>query len=272
MAAADLISGALAGFSQIVIGQPFDTVKVRLQTNSHYNGTLCCIKSTAFEGLRTFYKGSLPVICAIAPRQAVGFFGFAQGKQIFGNDTLPKLAAAGAWSALYTTPINAPTERVKNLQQVNNFYGKTTNEVLRNLYKEGGFRNVFKGTELTFLRYAFGNSIYFGSYEFLKLNFLRKQNKSKISKQETVISGIFAGVTTWAIVFPVDVVKSKLQAGVDNISRRELWSELIAEIKENGPRQVLYRGIGISVVRTAFTTPLSFLIYEACSEYFKNKL
>ena len=42
MGQAELIAGGLAGVSQVVIGQPLDTVKVRLQTQSLiYKSTGC---------------------------------------------------------------------------------------------------------------------------------------------------------------------------------------------------------------------------------------
>jgi solute carrier family 25 carnitine/acylcarnitine transporter 20/29 len=36
----DLFSGAVGGIAQVLIGQPFDIIKVRLQTTSDYKGFL----------------------------------------------------------------------------------------------------------------------------------------------------------------------------------------------------------------------------------------
>ncbi len=43
----DLTSGVIGGCSGIIVGQPFDTVKIRLQTQSAaYKGALDCVKQT----------------------------------------------------------------------------------------------------------------------------------------------------------------------------------------------------------------------------------
>ena len=55
----DLISGFVAGMTQTVIGHPFDTTKVRLQTStSNLRNTVVSIFRN--EGLRGFYKGYGP--------------------------------------------------------------------------------------------------------------------------------------------------------------------------------------------------------------------
>ena len=55
----DLISGFVAGMTQTIIGHPFDTVKVRLQTSpSTLRNTMISIFRN--EGLRGFYKGYGP--------------------------------------------------------------------------------------------------------------------------------------------------------------------------------------------------------------------
>lgn len=61
-AAKDIFSGTVGGVAIVMVGHPFDTVKVRLQTQPStspiYSGTIDCVRKTAqWEGLRGFYKG-----------------------------------------------------------------------------------------------------------------------------------------------------------------------------------------------------------------------
>lgn len=58
---------------QVLSGQPFDTVKVRLQTQaSQYSGILDCVKKTyQNEGIVGFYKGTLTPLVGIG---ACGMF------------------------------------------------------------------------------------------------------------------------------------------------------------------------------------------------------
>eukprot|EP01138_Halocafeteria_seosinensis_P014823 gb/GECG01015133.1/.p1 GENE.gb/GECG01015133.1/~~gb/GECG01015133.1/.p1 ORF type:complete len:177 (+),score=23.39 gb/GECG01015133.1/:1-531(+) len=73
------LSGAVAGAAGIVAGQPFDTVKVRLQTQSYglerlYRGPMhCAIRTVQEEGVRALFKGMASPIVANAPINAILF-------------------------------------------------------------------------------------------------------------------------------------------------------------------------------------------------------
>jgi len=59
------LAGALSGFAQVLAEQPFDTVKVRLQSRALafdvFQSPTTLIKDTyAREGLRAFYQGVTP--------------------------------------------------------------------------------------------------------------------------------------------------------------------------------------------------------------------
>jgi hypothetical protein len=46
------------GFTQVIVGQPFDTVKVRLQANVEYTSAWdCIVRMYKNEGLSSFFKG-----------------------------------------------------------------------------------------------------------------------------------------------------------------------------------------------------------------------
>lgn len=58
----DITAGFVSGWTQVIIMQPFEIVKIRLQTqtvaNPYYNGMVDCFKKIAKEeGLASFYKG-----------------------------------------------------------------------------------------------------------------------------------------------------------------------------------------------------------------------
>lgn len=64
----DIISGFVSGWTQVIIMQPFEIVKIRLQTqtaaNPYYNGMVDCFKKIAKEeGLLAFYKGMNMIFC-----------------------------------------------------------------------------------------------------------------------------------------------------------------------------------------------------------------
>ncbi|KAF3357662.1 hypothetical protein VdG1_05765 [Verticillium dahliae VDG1] len=64
--AKDLFSGAAGGITQVLVGQPFDIVKVRLQTSTAHTSALEA--ATAIyrnEGPLAFYKGTLTPLVGI---------------------------------------------------------------------------------------------------------------------------------------------------------------------------------------------------------------
>lgn len=96
-AAIDLTAGALGGTVCVLTGQPFDTVKVKMQTfPGLYTGvTDCCLKTYSQVGLRGFYKGTGPALMAYVAENSVLFmcYGFCQQvvRKVLGLDGQAKL-------------------------------------------------------------------------------------------------------------------------------------------------------------------------------------
>ncbi|CAH8527181.1 unnamed protein product [Schistosoma rodhaini] len=87
-------------------------------------------------------------------------------------------------------------------------------DVLRQLYREGGIRSIFKGTAATLLRDVPASGVYFLSYEVMK-NALRNPHSknNELSVGKTLFAGGMAGIFNWLIAIPPDVLKSRLQSG-----------------------------------------------------------
>ncbi|KAG9537783.1 hypothetical protein KCU84_g24423, partial [Aureobasidium melanogenum] len=78
----DLFAGAVGGIAQVLIDkkdicQPFDIVKVRLQTTSQYSGAAdAASKILKNEGATAFYKGTLTPLIGIGACVSVQFGAF----------------------------------------------------------------------------------------------------------------------------------------------------------------------------------------------------
>ncbi len=94
---------------------------------------------------------------------ALCFLGYSYGKQIFCDADAYKdlkmvqIGLAGAFSAIFTTPILAPGERIKCVLQVQGareggpkYTG--TLDAAKGLYKEGGLRSLSRGFMATLTR------------------------------------------------------------------------------------------------------------------------
>ena len=141
----DFLAGGFGGVCLVVSGHPFDTIKVRLQTSSNYNGMLDCIKQIwSKEGPKGYFKGMLAPIAGVAPMYALCFLGFSTGMKMQGYDEPGKtspvgLFAAGTVAGFYTTAIMAPGERIKCLLQIQGATGSTVSFVLKYI-SYSGFR------------------------------------------------------------------------------------------------------------------------------------
>jgi solute carrier family 25 carnitine/acylcarnitine transporter 20/29 len=101
---------------------------------------------------------------------------------------------AGGISAGPTTLIMSPVERVKVLLQIQGQGGenkyKGPIDVVRQLYKEGGLRSIYRGFGATLARDGPGSAAYFGAYEITK-KLLTPANSTPDSLNPAAI--LFAG-------------------------------------------------------------------------------
>lgn len=87
-----LAAGGVGGICAVVVGHPFDLVKVRLQTAEKgvYTGAMDVVRKTiAREGLvRGLYAGVSAPLVGVTPMFAVSFWGYDMGKKIVESSTL----------------------------------------------------------------------------------------------------------------------------------------------------------------------------------------
>ena len=271
----DFLAGGVGGSFLVAVGHPFDTVKVRLQTmptpkpgqTPLYTGMGDCIRKTVAEGgPRALYRGVGPVLAGVAPMYALCFLGYGVGKQIFcdadaytaEHQKLFQIACAGATSALFTTPILAPGERIKCLQQTDatgRFSGSFVNTV-KHVWAEGGVRSVTKAFTATFARDATGSLFYFSVYELLKRQFADMEGKERgetPSVPATLTAGGLAGMANWAGALPIDTLKSRFQiAPAGQYSGTVLGSKsVLKDIMKNEGLGALWKG-AVPVFARAF--------------------
>lgn len=272
--AKNFFSGGFGGMCTVVVGHPFDTIKVRLQTQSAtsplYSGAWDCTRQTvAREGARALYKGMFSPLVASSPIFALSFMGFGWGKKL--QQTHPEeklspwqLSLAGALSGLLTTAIMAPGERVKCLLQVQQASTGPPKysgfrDVVTSLYREGGLRSIFRGSAATAARDVPASAAYFASYELIQ-RALQGEDRTKLSVGSTLFAGGMAGICNWLVAIPMDVVKSRLQAAPEGTytGARDVLSQLL---RKEGPL-ALYKGCVPILLRSFPANAACFMGYE----------
>jgi len=263
------LSGGIGGTCLVLVGHPLDLVKVRMQAlpASSTSSTFSMLQSTlAKEGIRGLYRGVSAPIFAVAPVFAVCFWGFDMGKRIVrhynaennnNNNTdlsVAQLCFAGGFSAMPTTLLMAPSERIKCLLQIqqNDKVKKYSGMIdcAVKIYRRGGIRSLFKGTGATLLRDVPGSVAYFGVYETLKREIMKYQgidSASELSSSAVLVAGGIAGTATWVVAIPADVLKSRYQTAPDG-QYRNLYHVFHHLVKQEG-YSALFKGIRPALLR-----------------------
>ncbi|KAI2815695.1 hypothetical protein CBS133816_10780 [Aspergillus niger] len=287
-----LAAGAAGGVCAVVVGHPFDLVKVRLQTAEKgvYSGAIDVVKRTvAREGLaRGLYAGVSAPLVGVTPMFAVSFWGYDVGKTLVGKlsevrvenntpqYTIGQISAAGFFSAIPMTLITAPFERVKVLLQIQGQNPPPPGQkpkysggldVVRQLYQEGGIRSVFRGSAMTLARDGPGSAAYFAAYEYIKRTLTPKDAQGNVtgelSMPAVLAAGGAAGIAMWIPVFPVDTIKSRLQSAPG----RPTIGGTIRTVYANGGFKAFFPGFGPALARAVPANAATFAGVELAHQF-----
>ncbi|PSS25774.1 hypothetical protein M430DRAFT_48200 [Amorphotheca resinae ATCC 22711] len=287
-----LVAGGFGGVCAVIVGHPFDLVKVRLQTAERgvYKSAIDVVrKSVAKDGLgKGLYAGVSAPLVGVTPMFAVSFWGYDVGKNLVrhlstvhdNQYSIAQISAAGFFSAIPMTLITAPFERVKVLLQIQGQKQLAPGEkpkysggldVVRQLYKEGGVRSVFRGSFATLARDGPGSAAYFAAYEYIKRGLTpidpsTGKPSGDLSLLAITSAGAAAGVAMWIPVFPVDTVKSRLQT----MEGKPTVGGVISALYKNGGFKAFFPGFGPALARAVPANAATFLGVELAHQ-FMNK-
>jgi len=269
----NFLSGGFGGMCLVMAGHPFDLIKVRLQTSDQYTGIRECVtKTVGQDGIRGLYRGMTAPLIGVTPIFAICFWGYDQGQRIVRSVSgmaptdelsLVQVGIAGGYSALPTTLVMVPAERIKCILQIQGQEGRKQqytgfSDVLRGIWKEGGITALYKGTTATLIRDIPGSVAYFAAYEALKRKLTPKGEQ--LNPLAVVCAGGMAGVANWSVAIPADVIKSRLQTAppgtysglIDCVSKL---------LKQEGPK-ALFKGLGPAMLRAFPANAACFLGVE----------
>ena len=117
----DMVAGALGGLPCVYVGQPFDTVKTRLQTRPDaYSGIMQCLRRTvSAEGVAALWKGTAPAMFVSVMENAVVRFWHAAGVMLVLAGRL-----MGLWPCPQLFTANGTMQRLLSA-----FSGRTTDQL-----------------------------------------------------------------------------------------------------------------------------------------------
>lgn len=276
----DIFSATVGSVFCCYVGQPFDTVKVRMQTNPDvYGGILQTVKKTAAEGVPAFWKGAVPTAMGMALENAMAFGVNEALKRAFPDPNFGKMDAnqrpdllrpflMGAMTGCCSALVLLPSEVIKAKTQVTVGSGGSSNEIMKQMMKKQGMKSMFVGLEAQLMRDGPFYAFFFGSYDLLC--YLFKVNVPSMPDElRYFMSGGFAGMLGWAAAMPFDVPKTNVQSRWDTKVVGSYFPELIRIGRERGVMG-LYSGLGPTLARAFPANAALFLGVESGKKVFDD--
>jgi solute carrier family 25 (mitochondrial carnitine/acylcarnitine transporter), member 20/29 len=288
---ADFWAGYLSGAIGIVVGNPLDLIKVRLQARTT---TAVPLALPALPNTAAWATGTAAPILGYGALNALLFVSYNRTRSVLdealstneaaSSGSLTSTWLAGAVGGLATWVVSAPTELIKCRAQVSDHGQDQTSSsaaIARRIWREQGIRGFYFGGLVTALRDSIGYGFYFASYEWATSQWPSHERSSAgaisfgSEAPKVLLCGGLAGVATWASVFPLDVIKTRVQTQPIYASDFETspllqrgylrrvgaWEVARDAFREHGTR-VFFRGFTVCCLRAFIVNAVQWMVYE----------
>lgn len=278
---ADFWAGYISGAIGILVGSPLDILKVRLQARDVIDAQNASSYLRQFEGTSSLIAGTAAPVLGYGALNALLFVSYNRSEAALNNalntqNNLWTTWIAGALGGLATWVVSTPTELIKCRAQLSSPPTSSWN-ITKSVLRNEGVRGLYLGGVVTALRDSVGYGFYFWSYE-LSTQMMMSSKKQETSFSEdaakVLLCGGLAGVATWASIFPLDVIKTRVQAQVLTSEARPLMDspsepgrrlgavDIAKQAYREGGSRVFFRGLTICSVRAFFVNAIQWAVYE----------
>lgn len=302
----ELVYGSLAGLAICLGGHPFDTIKTRMQMEhkSLLKTTTSILKR---EGPQAFYKGIGGPLASVPLLNAIVFSSYEISKRIFeheGKIGYYYIGLSGAIAGFIQCVVVNPTELVKCKMQMQKGLLNGKNyanswECAKDILKKDGIRGINQGMFATIVREVPAYVVQFTVYEFVKkeifgknaifgkkvqysefnefneeLNIIKKEGEKSSSSElggwRTMAAGAIAGVTCWAVSFPPDVVKTRIQCAERYSFKSKFFDggfyTVARDVAKSQGVKGFFNGFNAIVGRAVIANALGFWVWEISRE------
>ncbi|KAK4267457.1 hypothetical protein QN277_024235 [Acacia crassicarpa] len=271
----EFVAGGFGGIAGIISGYPLDTLRIRQQSSNKGSAFSILRHVVAKEGPFALYRGMAAPLASVTFQNAMVFqiyaiFSRACDSSVPATDppSYKGVALGGFSTGAMQSLLLSPVELVKIRLQLQNT-GKVTephkgpSQVAKTIWKKEGLKGIYRGLGVTMLRDAPAHGFYFWTYEYMREQLHPGCRKSGQESLNTMlIAGGLAGVASWVCCYPLDVIKTRLQAQTpSSVKYRGIFDCLKKSVKEEG-YSVLWRGLGTAVARAFVVNGAIFAAYE----------
>ncbi|CZS93068.1 hypothetical protein WAI453_000801 [Rhynchosporium graminicola] len=296
-----VIAGATAGLIARFIIAPLDVVKIRLQLQTHslsdpishrdlrgspiYKGTISTLKHILRdEGITGLWKGNIPAELMYVSYSAIQFSTYRTItlalQHVFAEHKLPTAAesfVAGASAGAVATTATYPLDLLRTrfaAQGTERIYSSLAASI-RDIARQEGPRGFFRGLGAGVAQIVPYMGIFFSTYETLRLPL---SHLSLPYGSGDATAGVLASVFAKSAVFPLDLIRKRLQVQGPtrsryvhrNIPEYKGVSRTLREIVRKEGRRGLYRGLTVSLFKSAPASAVTMWTYERVLKILMN--
>jgi len=266
----DMLASVVGSAACVYTGQPFDTVKVRMQVQpGEFNGPLHCFRETMWgEGITKLWSGSLPAFTGALLENAVAFSVNGLLKRIIEGDDARKQQETqksffepfltGGITGMFTAVVLCPCDVIKCRAQLSKSTGGDSRirAVVGNLIRSKGMGGLYLGFHAQVMRDIPFYATFFGSYEIICR--LLRANTQWSDAAVYFTAGGLAGQIGWAASIVPDTIKSQIQTSQHPLSISKTFAEIYAQRGLRG----LFMGLEVAIVRAFPANAALFVGYE----------
>jgi hypothetical protein len=254
------------------------------------------VSATSFGGVASLYRGISAPLSSAAGINAIIFSSYGASSRLYDqyletsssqnllHDSTLKAFSCGAFAGLIQGLIVCPMEHVKCRIQIQHGKGAADNlykgptQAIRSIVGSHGIHGLYRGWWATAWREVPAFGMYFSIYDILKdrtNSFLAKQAGIEETGNTfpqhshawfaSAISGGITGALTWGVIYPIDIIKTRIQTAPLDTPKEDLRIINVARtiVRDHGWRH-LFRGLNITLIRAFPVNGIIFPVYEFC--------
>ena len=255
------IAGFAYGFTNVITGQPLDTIKTKLQvannvTNSRMSALAVGLEIYKTEGLRGLYRGGLSLVVGggLIRSAQFGVYNVCLSKIREHNGLTskddkifkvidPQIVFAGMCGGIGRGIVEGPFEYVKVRRQVNEKWKLT---------------QILSGSSATILR----NCFLFGSFV-VYIDISKQVVEGGLSP---FMTGAVCSNLAWMTIWPLDVAKTQLQSG------KYKDQSLFVLVKDIFTKGYIFRGLVPGLLRSTIANGCSMVAYKRVEDILNEKM
>ncbi|KAK2141555.1 hypothetical protein LSH36_1082g00031 [Paralvinella palmiformis] len=254
---------------------------IYLERTLHLNGTMDAFAKIAkSEGITSLWSGLPPTLIMSIPATVFYFTAYEHLKHYMGycednpaTQYVPMLAGSAA--RVGTVYLVSPLELIRTKMQSQQLSYRDLGRAVCSSVKHGGILSLWRGVGPTLLRDVPFSSIYWFSYEYVKLAQLRHQGNEEVTFLQSFIAGATAGTIAAFVTLPFDVVKTQrqIELGQTEVVKNKKFIStyrLISELYKSKGVPALFTGLVPRVSKVAPACAIMISSYEYFKAFFKR--